>query len=463
MTNSINLAALGMGGIDTTTLVSSLVSIASQPMNSAQTQQQNVQAATTTITNFSNAMSALKSAAVALADPLSFQAMTATSSDSTVVATTSGSPPAGQYSVSVSSIAKAQRTLSSGTSSATTALGLSGTLGVSVGAGASVPITLSATDTLSDVASKISSAGLRVQASIMYDGSQYHLLVSGLDTGAANAVSFDESGVSSGSGFSLGLSNPASTLQQAQDAHLKVGGVPVTSATNQIADAIPGVTLAVTQPTTSDATITIAGDSTGLQQQVQAFVDAYNTIVQGGHSVAGYGTTKAQIALLQGDHAVRSSLDQLTRLVAAPVAGTSGAYTTLGSVGVKLQDDGTLTFDTAAFQTAMKTDPASVKRLFVTDATNGSTGIMGQFSAVVDSATDPTNGVITAELKGFADQNKRLSTQITDAQQRIADYQTQLQKEFAQMNAALAQYKQMGASLNAAFNNNSNGNGNSVL
>jgi flagellar hook-associated protein 2 len=456
MTNSINVAALGLGGIDTTSLVSSLVSIASQPMNVAQNTQANVQAASTTISNFANALSALKAASVTLSDPMSFQAMKATSSDTSIVASSSGSPAAGQWSVSVSAIAKAQRSLSSGIASSTTALGLSGTLGLSVGSGAAVPISLSATDTLSDVAGKIASAGLRVQASIMYDGSQYHLLVSGLDTGASSAVQFDESGLT-GAGFSLGLSNPASTLQQAQDASLTVGGVHVTSSTNQIANAIPGVTLAITQPTTSPATVSVDGDSTALQKQVQTFVDAYNTLVTGGHSVAGYGHQKAQIALLQGDHAVRSSLDHLSRLVAAPVAGATGAYTTLGSVGVHIQDDGTLKLDAAAFQTALQADPSSVKRLFVTDPTNGSTGIMARFGSTVDSLTDPTGGVVASEIKGFTARSQQLTKQITEMQQRMTDYQAQLQKEFAQMNAALAQYKQVGASLTAAFNQNTSG------
>jgi flagellar hook-associated protein 2 len=177
--------------------------------------------------------------------------------------------------------------------------------------------------------------------------------------------------------------------------------------------------------------------------------------VNDGHTIAGYGSQTAQNTLLQGDEAVRSSLDQLSNLVAAPVAGSTGAYTTLGSVGISLQDDGTLAFDTSQFQTAMQTDPASVTRLFVTDANDGATGIMGAFGTTIDSLTDPTNGAITAELNGFNDTSQRISNEITDDQTRVTAYQTQLTTEFANMNAALATYKQLGNSLTAAFNTGS--------
>jgi flagellar hook-associated protein 2 len=464
MSNSINLAALGFGGMDTTSLVSSLVSIASQPITNLQTQQQAIQTASTSISAFSNDLSALKSATVALSDPTTFQAMAATSSDSSIVATASGSPAAGQWSVSVGNIATAQRTLSNGASSSTTALGLSGTLGISLGNGTTASINVSSSDSLTDIANAISSSGLRVQASIMYDGSQYHLLVSGLDTGSSNAVSFDESGLTAGTGgYTLGLSGTKATLQSAQDANLTVGGVAITSATNQITNAIPGVTLAITQPTTAPSTITVAGDSSGIESQVQAFVTAYNTVVADGHTIAGYGSQVAENTLLQGDQAVRSSLDQLSSLVASPVAGTTGAYTSLGSIGVSLQDDGTLAFNTSQFETAMQSDPASVTRLFVTDASNGSTGIMGTFGTTIDSLTDPTDGAVTAELNGFNDTTQRISNEITDDQQRVTAYQTQLTTEFANMNAALATYKQLGNSLTAAFNTGNNSSSGSVL
>jgi flagellar hook-associated protein 2 len=195
---------------------------------------------------------------------------------------------------------------------------------------------------------------------------------------------------------------------------------------------------------------------------VQTFVTAYNTVVNNGHSTAGFAAQTATNSLLQGDQAVRSSLDQLGQFMAAQVPGSSGAYTTLASVGVTLNDDGTLAFDSTKLASGLLSDPSSVERLFVTDSTNGSTGVMKSIGSMLDSMTNPT-GLIQAEIKGFAARNSEIADQVASEQRRIANYQTQLQAQFTQMNATLAQYKQIFASLNASSGNSSSGSTNNTL
>jgi flagellar hook-associated protein 2 len=459
MSNAINLAALGLGGIDPTGLISSLVSIQQQPLAQASSQQQRVQSAQTTLSNFSTTMSALKAAAVALSDPAGFTSMKATSGDPSIVATASATAAPGQWSLSVSAIAQEQRTLSNGTASSTTALGISGNLGITLGNGTPTTISIASTDTLSNIAGKMATSGLRVQSSLVYDGSKYHLLVAGLDSGQANAITFNDSGLTT-SGYSLGLSTPANRIQTAQDASLTVGGIVVTSATNQIANAIPGVTLAVTQPTTSPATIRIASDPTAIQQKIQSFVTAYNAVVTGGHTAAGFGTTKASNTLLQGDQAIRSSLGQLGTFMGELVPGTSGAYTTLGSVGIGLGNDGTLSLDSTKLASALSADPTSVARLFVTDPATGSTGIMANIGTAIDAMTTGAGAPLQAEQDAFLNRVKDLSGQISRLADQSTAYQAALQTTFAQMNATLAVYRQMGAALNTQ---SGNGNTNNVL
>jgi len=448
--NSINLAALGFGGIDTSTLVSSLVSLEQEPVTNLQNEQTSLQSASSTISAFATTLSTLSSAATALSDPSSFAAMAATSSDSSIVATASGSPPAGQWSVSVSQIAQEQRTMSNGSADTTSALGLSGTLGITMGNGQTASIDVTAGESLSDVASALSSAGLPIQASTFYDGSQYHLMVSGTSTGAANSITFDESGLTASSGYTLGLSTSTNTVQAAQDAKLNVGGVAITSGSNLVTDAIPGVSLAITQPTTQPATVTIASNTSAVATQIQSFVTAYNAVVSTGHTDAGYGTNAASNSLLQGDDAVNGTLDQLEQLVAEQVPGTTGAYTNLGSVGITLNDDGSLSFDQATFTAAMQADPADVTNLFA-NAADSSNGIMSAINGIVNSETDPTTGAVTAELDAFSSRNSELSAQISELQLQVTNYQTQLQTEFTAMNTQLEQYKNESSALTEAF------------
>jgi flagellar hook-associated protein 2 len=458
----INLASLGFGGIDTSSIVTQLVAIQQEPYNAAATKQQNIQNASSTITSFSSTLSALATAANALSDPSSFNAMAATSSDSSVATSVSGSASPGQWSVSVNSVAQEQRTLSNGTDSSTTALGLSGNLNITLGSGSSASIAVSSTDTLADIAGKISSAGLRVQASLVYDGSQYHLLVAGLDTGAANTVSFDESGLT-GTGYSLGLSDTSNNIQSAQNAQLTVGGISISSASNQVTNAIPGVTLAVTQPTTSPATVSIASNPSAIETNVQAFVTAYNAVINAGHTDTGFGTTAATNTMLQGDSGIRSAVDQMESFVGEQVPGTTGAYTTLDSVGISLNEDGTLSLDTSTLDAALSADPTSVERLFVTDTSNGSQGVMGAISSTIDSLTTGSSAALNAEVAGYATENTNLTTQMAAMQTRTAAYQTLLTNEFTQMNSALAMYKQQSTALTQSFDSSSSSSSSSVV
>jgi flagellar hook-associated protein 2 len=337
---------------------------------------------------------------------------------------------------------------------------MSGPLKMSMGSGTSASIDIAATDTLSDIVGKLNGSGLNLRASIVNDGSQSHILVTGLQTGAANTITFDDSALTGGS--ALGLSSPASVLQSAQDAAVTIGagagaaGFTVTSATNQITGAIPGVTIAVTKPTTTPATISIQADASTVQTSVQNFVSAYNAVISTGHNDAGYGTQAASNPLLQNDSAVRSSLDQLGYLMGESVPGTSGTYTTMASVGISLNKDGSLSLNTSTLTAALASDPSAVEKLFVTDSKTGATGIMNQFSSAVDSMTSSQNGgPIQADIDGFTQRNQELANQISSLQTQIATYQKQLQTSFTAMNETMAKYKQVQQTLNQVYNTSS--------
>lgn len=428
ITSSINLSSLGLGsGIDDSSIISQLVAIQTTPLTNMENEASNITSASQTITQFSSLMSSLQSAASALADPTQYASYAASSSSSAVVASTTSGAQAGSYSVSVSQLAQAQLSFSSPQTSNTAALGFSGTLGLTVGS-SSTSITVNSGDSLATIASEISSSGLPVTASVVYDGSSYRLQVQGTSTGAANAISFDESG------FSLGLSDPANTYQTAQDAKATVDGNSITSATNQITGAIPGVSLALTSVTTSPATVSVASDPSTLETQIQSFVTAYNNVVTTGHTDAGYGSTTATNSLLTGDQGIDSSLDQLASIVTSTVAGADSSYSDLSTAGLSFNSDGTLSFSTSAFQTAVAADPTGVEKLFVTDPTTGANGIMGQLSTAIQNLSTGSTSVLQSEVQSFQARNTSITTDETALQARIAQYQTTMQQEFEAMD-----------------------------
>lgn len=434
---TITIPGLGTG-LDTTAIIRSLVSTRQDPITALQSRQTNVNSASTTISNFSSKLSALATAARALDTSDEFNATSATSSDTaSLVASSTGGIATGSFDVQISQLAKEQRTRSNTFASSADALGVSGTLAFTIGAGSPVSFAVSSTDTLTDVANRISSSGARLSASVIYDGSNYRMLVRGLDSGASNTISFDESGLS---GPALGLSTPANTYQNAQNALFTVDGISMSRSTNQVTGAVPGVTLALVKTTASSVSVTVATDPSALKTKVQAFVSAYNDVVNSGHSAAGYGSSKATNPVLSGDRAIRGSLDRLSPLIASSVSGTSGAYTTLASVGIKLQNDGTLRFTDSTFNAALAADPRAVSKLFVTDTSIGATGIMSSFGSTIDNLTN-TGSLVRTRLDGLSSESRRISTDITKKQLDLSNYSESLTRQFASLESQVGRYK----------------------
>jgi flagellar hook-associated protein 2 len=434
-TGAINFGGLA-SGLDTTSIISTLVAAESVPLTTLKTKGTNISSASATISTFSTTLATLATAATALSTASGFNAFTASSSaPASVVATTTGNATGGSYDISVTQLAKAQRTYSNPQASSTSALGMSGTL--SLGVGSDTPITLNITSdqSLTDIAAAISSSGARVNASVVFDGSQYRLQVAGLDSGAANAVTFGESGTS------LGLSTPANTYQNAQDAKMTVDGIAVTRPTNQVIGVIPGVTLALTGTTSSAASINVASDPTGLTTKLQTFVSAYNSAVSAMHFATGYGSTTASNPELANDPAIRSAMDQITQVLDQIVPGSTGKYTTLGSVGLELQNDGSLSLDTDKLDAAVADDPTSVSKLFITDTTTGSTGVMSMLAKTIQGFTADQTSLLSGRIQSFGNETKEITDQETKMQTRIDAYQKTLQNQFAAMELIVQKYK----------------------
>ena len=370
------------------------------------------------------------------------------------MASANGGAAAGAYDIEVFALAREQRTWSGNQASQSTALNMAGTLSLTVGANPAVNVTIANTDTLSDIASKISSSGARVQASVLFDGSNYRLQVRGLDSGAANTVTFGETG------FTLGLANPANTYQTAQDASLRIDGptgVTVTRPTNQITGVIDGVTLALTRTTTTAARVTVAGDSTALKTKIQSFITAYNDVVNATKTATGFGSVKATNPVLAADRAMRGTQDRFRTILSSSVAGTSGRYTTLGSVGVSLTNEGTLTLDSTKLDAALAADPTGVSKLFVNNTASGSIGAMKSFMDTVDSLVTDTNGSVRSRIDSLDRQSRTMTEQIDRMQLRLTAYTAGLKRQFASLDANSVRWNAASAAAAsiATLNNNS--------
>ena len=234
----------------------------------------------TLLSNLSNDMSSLTEATGVLSQK------TGSSSDTNVLELTSAtnSAVAGTHTVSVTNLAQTSSGyLDKVTNAADT---LSGSITLQVGAsGTPQTITLTSTDnTLSGLAKAINSSGVGINASVLTDSTGSQLsLVSGT-SGAAGGIVYSSNSITDVTNSNTPLGYNIGVLPK--DANLTVDGVSLTSASNTVANLIPGVTFQLLAPsaTESDSSleqvqVVIGNYNTGVESTVNTMVSDYNSLI----------------------------------------------------------------------------------------------------------------------------------------------------------------------------------------
>ena len=316
-------------GLDTGAMIDQLVRIEGTTKQQLEQRKRDYQSQISIVQNLNSKLQALQTKMQDLDTLDEFLAYDTTTSDDdyvSVLATGSASP--GSYSVDVSWLAESERRYSKGFDSKDTA-GVAGvgTLTIQVGSDTAVPIEIAATDTLEDIAATINSEDLAVTAGILFDGTSYYLQLSGTETGADNALTVTESD-EPGDTLHMALDDddPELNIQQtAKNAQILMDGFTISSASNEVTTAIPGVTLTLNDQTTSSVNIAISPSSTAITDKIEGFVEAYNDVISIIHSEFEFAGEAKDQSRLAGDSTLRSIQMQLSDRSPHPSRISQGA------------------------------------------------------------------------------------------------------------------------------------------
>lgn len=440
MAGTITFGGVG-SGLDTESIVTGLVTASQGPLTALKQKQTDATAANTSLSAIGTLLGKLQTALEAVDETREVGSYAATSSSAAVAVSANGNALPGSYQISVGSLAAEQRSYSDPQSSETSALGVSGQLGISLGGATATTISLASGDTLDDIASKINGSGLRVTASVINDGSQYRLQVRGLDTGAANSIGF--------SGTALGLDKAANTRQAATDAQVTIDGFTINRPTNQVTGAIPGVTLNLTQTTATNSPVTVqvASDPNGLKNRLNAIVTAYNGVIDAVHSAAGFGTAKASVTALAGDSMLRSLTNRMSDAVGTTVG--SGRYNTLGTLGLSLDASGHMSLNEDKLSSALAADPNAVANV-IAGPTNGS-GAVDVLRDIVKAFAQSGTGIFASRETSLTSSAKALGARIDTEQARLDDYAAQLRAQFTALDTTMSSANQSMSYLTSFF------------
>lgn len=444
----MGISSTGVGsGLDVKSIVSQLVAIEKQPLTQLQNKAATFQTQLSLYGKFKSQVAAFGDAAALLATASGWNAQKASSSNAAAVGVTVGdSAVATAMSVEVQQLARAQSAASAGIASGTAA-GANGSLSIQLGswagtaftagASASVSVAINAADTVSTIAGKINSASAGVTATVLRDGANERLVIRSSTTG--EAAGFQVNAPADAGLAVLGLTNPSNGAgfvgQTALNAKVKINGVDVVSATNKIADAVPGVTLQLNQVTMAPAEITVETDLDVVQKNIQSFVDTYNTLNQTLADATKYTAATKTGGPLQGDATTLGLQNALRAMLGSTSSGST--LSRLSEIGLERQTDGSLKINQTKLTSAEQT-LGNLKNLFASNNSNAATNGFGLKVRDFASGLLAFNGSVTNKataLQGSISRNTKDQERVTDRASRI---ETQLLKQYSTLDSQMA-------------------------
>ncbi len=438
----LNISGLA-SGLNTNEIISALLAAEREPVTQLTNKQTTLEGQRTQLQSFQSSLTALSFASQELGSPVLFNnTQTVSSSDPTqITAANSEGAAIGGYEVEVSQLANsAQRTFTFKAPAVSETLTIDGQ-----------EIQLAASASINKLAESINAnSKATVYAAVLNSET---LVLSTRETGATGPgfIHVEDAGGT--------LVEQAGLAKEGRNAEYTVDGVAGSSASNEVTNAIAGVTLNLKALTTTSGPVTIdvqapAPSTSAIVAQVQSFVNLYNSTVTAIEKQlntqpppAPQNTEELQTGTLFGDSELLGTLDSLREQVYQPVEGLPAEMSSLASIGVstgapsasgttsQASLEGQLQLNTAALENALQTNPSGVEQML----SKWSVG----FQAIINAEALP-GGNLEARINGDSEQVTELTSRITAMNENIAVRQKSLQEQYVAMETAVAQSQAVG-------------------
>ena len=300
-------------------------------------------------------------------------------------------------------------------------------------------LTLTGTETLSEVAAKINAANGPLTASLLTSGpSTVRLLFTSRSSGEIGRIVAE--------GDAVGLNINASGV--ARDAVISVGttgdigGTLVRSSTNKFSNVIDGIELTSKGVDTSPVEINIATTNSNIQKNLQLFVDQYNKVRDKIDKETAFDSTAKTSGLLFGSSEVLRVEQTLSRFISQKTFA-SGKIQSLEQLGVSLDDKGKLRLDSTKLAKAVDNNLSDVQAFL----TKEKTGFSDRAKVVLDGLVGVKNSVLVNRSQVLQRNIENSTDRVTSLNARLDREQTRLLKQFYDLETNLGKIKNNGSAL----------------
>jgi flagellar hook-associated protein 2 len=380
----------------------------------------------TAFTSLGTDLSALSSSLQALTDFQGvFAAKLGSSSDTNVLNLTSASATAvaGSHTIGITQLAQTSSNASTAVSAANDTL--SGTLTIQ-----NHTFNVNSAnnnDTLSTLSAAINAASIGVTSSVITDSSGSRLSIVSKTSGAAGQLTIAASLTDASSNP---VTFPSGSGQAGQDANLIVDGVSITSPSNTVTSAIPGVTFQLLALSSTPVQVQITDDTTSIGTAVNSLVSAYNKVIGDINTQSGNDSSGNPEPLLGNP-----VLAQLQGTLAGSLftGAASGSIKNITQLGISMNNDGTLTLNADTLNSALNSNLADVTGFLQNSGSFGQT----MSTTLNNLGTQAPNGSIYLAQQQNAAQETALNADISNEETLLAAQKTQLTNELNAANQIL--------------------------
>jgi flagellar hook-associated protein 2 len=451
-----------VSGLDTTSLINSLMTAEAQPQTQLKTQVTSTQTTITALQGLNTQIASLTTLATSTKSPTSLALFTTSSSSTNVTATAGTTASAGSFDVVVNAVAQAKVGVSAAMPTwpaASAGSSAPAALTIVKADGTSVDITPSSNsiDSIVTAVNASATAGVRalkVAAGTDSSGTpQYRIQFQSTTTGAQSdfqVYSGTSADVTAGTATNILTASGAAVIKPAQDAQVTLyagtsAEQKITSSTNTFTDLLPGVNVTVSRASTDSVTIGVAQDAAGATAVASGLVSALNGVFAlistksaVVNSTDSAGNNVVSGGPFTGDSTVRGANDALVSAASMPINGHSPS-----EIGISINKDGTLDFDTSKFQSALASDPTGTATMLASLASR----VADAGTQVSDKYTGQLTGVITGQQSLVTNMND----QISQWDIRLAARRAALESQYSNLEVQLSQLNSQSSQLTSSL------------
>jgi flagellar hook-associated protein 2 len=424
-------------GLNTNEIINALLSGERQQITQLGLEQGGLEAQRQALQSIQSGLQQLGTAVSELASPLLFTtSQTVSSSEpSRVGAVVTGGAGVGGYQVAVTQLANsAQRTFTFTSPAAADTITIDGHA-----------FELSAGASIKELVEKVNSESAATVYAAAID--EKTIVFSNRETGKT------EGGFIKVSDPGGALAEQAALAKEGKNAEYTIEGVAGTSGSNTLTKAIAGVTLTLNALTTTSGPITIdvaapAASTSAIAAQVQSFAKLYNSTISTINSELSAkppanprNAAELATGTLFGDSDLTNLLSSLRQSIYTPIEGLPAGMSSLADIGVTAGEptagglskevlEGHLAIDTVKLESAIKTNPAGVRKVLE----GWATGFQAQLKAEIQPG-----GTLETRINGDNTQAAELTAHMTLMQEMLEVRQRSLREQFTALEGVMAQ------------------------